>query len=99
VDLVAAGQAFHWFDPKAARAEFLRVLKPGGRVALVWNLRRRTGTPFLETYERLLGERRTNDGGDRPDRVPFPILQHPLARPRPRHQRPWRSPIGSSPRS
>jgi SAM-dependent methyltransferase len=54
VDLVAAGQAFHWFDPEAARAEFLRVLKPGGWVALAWNARRRSGTPFLEDYERLL---------------------------------------------
>src|SRR5208282_2924056 len=32
VDFVAAGQAFHWFDPQAARREFLRILKPGGWV-------------------------------------------------------------------
>src|SRR3712207_7979072 len=32
VDFVTAGQAFHWFDPERARAEFARILKPGGRV-------------------------------------------------------------------
>jgi SAM-dependent methyltransferase len=37
VDLITAAQAFHWFDIKAARAEFLRVLKPTGKVALIWN--------------------------------------------------------------
>ncbi|MFZ2651445.1 MAG: class I SAM-dependent methyltransferase [Burkholderiaceae bacterium] len=36
-DLVAAAQAFHWFDIDAARAECLRVLKPHGQVALIWN--------------------------------------------------------------
>ena len=54
VDLVAAGQAFHWFDRRASRAEFARILKPGGWVVLVWNKRRKTGAPFLEAYERLL---------------------------------------------
>jgi SAM-dependent methyltransferase len=54
VDLIAAGQAFHWFDPEAARKEFARVLGPGGRVVLIWNDRRKRGTPFLEAYERLL---------------------------------------------
>src|ERR1035441_3429176 len=39
VDFVTAGQAFHWFDPEAARAEFERILKPAGWVALVWNER------------------------------------------------------------
>lgn len=37
VDLITAAQAFHWFDIAAARAEFLRVLKPQGHVVLVWN--------------------------------------------------------------
>lgn len=36
-DLITAAQAFHWFDIEAARAEFLRVLKPTGQVALIWN--------------------------------------------------------------
>ncbi len=54
VDLISVGQAFHWFDPAAARVEFGRVLKKGGNVVLVWNARRKSGGPFLEAYERLL---------------------------------------------
>lgn len=54
VDFVAAGQAFHWFDPPRARAEFRRILREGGWVVLAWNDRRTAGTPFLEDYERLL---------------------------------------------
>ncbi|HKK28578.1 MAG TPA: class I SAM-dependent methyltransferase [Gemmatimonadota bacterium] len=53
-DLVTAGQAFHWFDPEAARREFARILRPGGGIALVWNERRTRGTSFLEGYEALL---------------------------------------------
>lgn len=54
VDLVAAGQAFHWFNIALARQEFLRILKPGGWVALFWNDRRVGGTPFMAAYEQLL---------------------------------------------
>src|SRR5262245_36850681 len=54
VDFVMAGQAFHWFDRVRARAEFERILKPGGWVVLVWNERRTDSTPFLTSYERLL---------------------------------------------
>jgi len=54
VDFITAGQAFHWFDPPRARTEFLRILKPEGWVALVWNSRRTASTPFLRAYEDLL---------------------------------------------
>lgn len=53
-DFVTAGQAFHWFDRERCRAEFLRILKPGGWIVLVWNDRRTNTTPFLAAYERLL---------------------------------------------
>jgi ubiquinone/menaquinone biosynthesis C-methylase UbiE len=54
VDLVVAAQAFHWFDPDRARTEFRRVLRPPGCVALIWNERKTSGSPFLEAYEALL---------------------------------------------
>jgi len=56
VDLITAGQAFHWFDARAARDEFVRILKPGGFVALIWNDRRLDSTAFLRNYETLLRE-------------------------------------------
>ena len=60
VDLVTAGQAFHWFNVPHSRAEFRRILRPGGGVALVWNLRRLDSTPFLRDYEAFL-HRWSND--------------------------------------
>ena len=37
IDFITAGQSFHWFDRKAARAEFQRILKPDGWIAIIWN--------------------------------------------------------------
>lgn len=39
VDAVVCAQSFHWFATPAALAEIHRVLKPGGRLGLIWNLR------------------------------------------------------------
>jgi SAM-dependent methyltransferase len=52
VTLVTAAQAFHWFDADAAIGEFHRILRPGGHVAAIWNIRGES--PFLSDYQALL---------------------------------------------
>jgi SAM-dependent methyltransferase len=54
VDMVIAAQAFHWFDPERTRAEFKRILTPGGHTVLIWNERQLDTTPFLVEYEAFL---------------------------------------------
>ena len=54
VDVVVAGQAFHWFKRAETRREFARILRPGGTMAIFWNVRKTDSTPFLRAYETLL---------------------------------------------
>ena len=54
IDLVVAGQAFHWFDRAAARPEFVRILKPGGWVVLAWNGYRVESSPMMAAYQDLV---------------------------------------------
>lgn len=56
IDFVTAAQAAHWFDPQGARREFVRVLRPGGWLVLLWNERVTDSTPFLRAYEQMLLE-------------------------------------------
>jgi SAM-dependent methyltransferase len=53
IDLLVAGQAFHWFKVAAARREALRVLRPGGYAALLWNEHPSEGSAFLQDFETL----------------------------------------------
>jgi len=74
VDLVLAAQAFHWFDKPRAKAEFKRILKPGGRIVLVWNERRLNATPFLTDYETMLQQFGTDYQAIRHENVTDEVL-------------------------
>jgi SAM-dependent methyltransferase len=54
INLIIAGQAFHWFDVEVAKREFKRILKPDGNVALIWNNRGKTGSDFDRSYENFI---------------------------------------------
>lgn len=54
VEFIVCAQAFHWFDRSAAQIEFRRILRPGGKVILIWNSRLTNGTSFREEYNQLL---------------------------------------------
>jgi SAM-dependent methyltransferase len=54
IDLITAGQAFHWFDRERSRAEFARILKPGGWVVLMWNGFRVEASPVNNAYQQLV---------------------------------------------
>ena len=56
VDAITAAQSFHWFRVAEAAQEFARILRPGGWIALIWNSRPPSGSPFLRAYERFLEE-------------------------------------------
>lgn len=54
VNMVVCAQAFHWFNTLKTKAEFARILKPGGKVALIWNNRQIDADDFSMAYEQLL---------------------------------------------
>jgi SAM-dependent methyltransferase len=67
VDAVVAAQAFHWFDGSRAVAELARVIRPGGRLGIVFNVRDESD-PLQAALGRIWaphrGETPTHRGGD-----------------------------------
>ena len=68
-DALTVAAAFHWFRRDEALAEFARVLRPGGRLAIVYNLRdpeselQRELTKLLERHGADLAWMRSLDAG------------------------------------
>jgi ubiquinone/menaquinone biosynthesis C-methylase UbiE len=54
IDLITAGQAFHWFDIEKTKREFKRILKSNGYVVLIWNNRKKSGDNLSSDYEKLV---------------------------------------------
>lgn len=68
VDFVTAGQAMHWFNLPEARREFVRILKPQGRFAFMWNERDGNASPmmagYMEIVDKYLAEAHTAHHSD-----------------------------------
>jgi SAM-dependent methyltransferase len=67
VDAAFVGEAFHWFDPKEAIAELVRVLRPRGGLAIFWTHWWETEPPLPDAAVELL---RGPYEGSRPHRRP-----------------------------
>ena len=65
-DVVTSAQAFHWFDHDDALPEIVRVLRPGGRLALVWNSRD-DRDPWMARLSAIIG----NESIEESDVVPI----------------------------
>jgi ubiquinone/menaquinone biosynthesis C-methylase UbiE len=61
INLIVCAQAFHWFNTEETRVEFQRILKPGGKAALIWNNRDVEADVFAADYDALL---KTLSSGD-----------------------------------
>ncbi|MBF2073975.1 MAG: class I SAM-dependent methyltransferase [Synechococcales cyanobacterium C42_A2020_086] len=73
MDLVICCQSFHWFNPLLALPEFHRILKPGGRVAVMWN-NRDLDDEFTRRYSTLVeaaSDRSVLDHDDRKSAHPL----------------------------
>ncbi len=54
IDAIISAQAFHWFKQDEFKLECKRILKPTGKIILMWNDRRTESTDFLKVYEDFL---------------------------------------------
>ena len=67
LDLVVCFQSFHWFNPVLTLPELRRILKPSGRLAVVWNLRDRADALTLG-YTEIVKSASHNHPAEKRDR-------------------------------
>ncbi len=77
VDLVTCFQAFHWFNPEPTLLEFHRILKPSGRLAVVWNDREQNDE-LTQSYTRLVKIASNNHPAESRMVSADPLLENPL---------------------
>ncbi|KPC81947.1 MULTISPECIES: class I SAM-dependent methyltransferase [Streptomyces] len=63
-DLITYAQSWHWTDPDRALPEALRVLRPGGALALWWNVSDYAVPWVVDQAERLRGHLGAGDSAD-----------------------------------
>lgn len=61
-DVVIAAQCYHWFDKERALPEIARVLRRGGRLSLVWNVRDER-IPWVKRLGNLIGRQEMAGAG------------------------------------
>ncbi len=69
-DAVVAAQAYHWFDPATALPEIARVLRPGGLLGLLWNVRE-DDLPWVSRFGDLVGHEDAGDSLEPPELQPL----------------------------
>lgn len=85
VDAVVVAQAWHWFDPALTLPEIARVLRPGGHLSVVWNVREHT-VDWVERFTRIIhrgdslrplhGEPTLDDRFEPAEHGTFPWVHH-----------------------
>ncbi|HEY9623372.1 MAG TPA: class I SAM-dependent methyltransferase [Crinalium sp.] len=75
VDIITCCQSFHWFEPIATLQEFHRILKPTGRVVLMWN-DRNLDDEFTHRYSDIIRDTSDRSVFDRKDRKSPDALAH-----------------------
>lgn len=63
IDAVLVAQAWHWVDPERAVPEVARLLRPGGVLGLLWNIRER-GAGWVDELERIMTAASTGSESD-----------------------------------
>ena len=92
VDVVTVAQAFHWFDAPAALTEIARVLRPDGRLAILWN-ERDESTAWVAEMSRVIHWHERTVSRYQHTNWPAVVAASGRFTPLQEHLRPWEQPV------